>query len=87
LDDSGIATAFQDVDGEVLDLINTSDIQSLAEHLANGSAAALLVWENTWATAFAEAVRASNGRVVTNMRISHAAIETAMQAMMISSVN
>lgn len=81
LEDSGIAEAFTNVDGDVFDLINASDVESLAEDLPNGSAAGLIVWENTWATKFAEAVRASKGRVVTNLRIPHSIVEAAMRAM------
>ncbi|MFC1463349.1 MAG: DUF6325 family protein [Candidatus Brachytrichaceae bacterium NZ_4S206] len=81
LEDSGIADSFKDVDGEVLDLVNANDVKILAAGLANGSAAALVVWENTWATKFAEAVRASKGRIVENLRIPHSAVEAAIQAL------
>lgn len=81
LEDSGIADSFRDVDGDVLDLVNTNDVEILSTGLANGSAAALVVWENTWATKFAEAVRASKGRIVENLRIPHSAVEAAMQAL------
>lgn len=81
LEDSGIADSFANVDGDVFDLINASDVDMLADELPNGSAAGLIVWENTWATKFAEAVRASKGRIVTNMRIPHSAVEAALQAM------
>jgi uncharacterized membrane protein len=80
LDDSGIAPAFEAVDGAVLDLLNAADVEVAAQGLANNSAAALIVWEDTWATKFAAAVRASKGRVVTNLRIPHAAVEAALQA-------
>lgn len=81
LEDSGIADSFKDVDGDVLDLVNASDVELLAEDLPNGSAAGLIVWENTWAAKFAEAVRASKGSVVTNVRIPHSVVEAAMQAL------
>lgn len=81
LEDSGIADAFKNVDGDVYDLINADDVETLANELPNSSAAALIVWENTWATKFAEAVRASKGRVVTNLRVPHSMVEAAMQAM------
>lgn len=80
LEDSGIASSFKDVDGDIFNLISADDVDILAKDLANNSAAALIVWENTWATRFAEAVRASNGRTVTHIRIPHAAVEAAMQA-------
>lgn len=80
LDDSGIAPAFEDVDGVVLDLLNAADVETVAQELASNSAAALIVWEDSWAMRFAAAVRASRGRVVTNLRIPHAAVEAALQA-------
>jgi uncharacterized membrane protein len=81
LEDSGVAEAFKNVDGDVYDLINASDVETLAQELPNGSAAALVVWENTWASKFAEAVRASKGRVVTNLRVPNSVVEAALQAM------
>ncbi len=86
LEDSGIADSFKDVDGDVFDLVNADDVEILAADLDNGSAAALIVWENTWATKFAEAVRASKGRVAANLRIPHSAVEAAMQAVQASKV-
>ncbi len=79
LEDSGIADAFETVDGDVLDLVNTKDVEVLAEDLPNGSAAGIIVWENTWAKKFAEAVRASKGQVVTNLRIPHSVVEEAVK--------
>ena len=37
--------------------------------LKPGSAAAVLVWESTWAVPFGAAVRRSGGQLVTNGRI------------------
>lgn len=86
LEDSGIAPAFKDIDGDVFDLINAKDVETLAQDLNNNTAAALIVWENTWASKFAEAVRASKGRVAANMRIPHSAVEAAMTAIQDSKV-
>lgn len=86
LEDSGIADSFKDVDGDVFDLVNADDVEILAADLDNGSAAALIVWENTWAKKFAEAVRASKGRVAANLRIPHSAVEAAMRAVQASKV-
>ena len=48
--------------------------------LEPGSAAAVLVWENTWAGPFAAAVRRSGGQLVVSGRIPTQAILAAIDA-------
>jgi len=48
--------------------------------LKPGSAAAVLVWENTWAVPFGAAVRRSGGQLVTSSRIPTQAILAAIEA-------
>lgn len=74
------AAPFDDVDGEIDDLLSAEDIQIAAQELPNNSSAGLLVWENVWATRFADAVRAANGQVLANERIPHAIVEEVLQA-------
>ena len=59
-------------------LLNDEDIQLAAESLPNNCSAALLVWENTWATRFADAVRRADGEVIENARIPHDIVEAAI---------
>jgi uncharacterized membrane protein len=61
-------------------LLNEEDIQLAAEALENNSSAGLLVFENVWATKFAEAVRNADGRLVANERIPHEVVQAAMAA-------
>lgn len=75
------AAPFDDLDGEIDDLLNAEDIELAAQELPPNSSAGLLVWENVWAARFAEAVRAANGVVIANERIPHALVEAALQAM------
>jgi hypothetical protein len=64
--------------GEIGGLVNQEDIEYAAESLEPNSSAALLVWEDTWATEFAEAVRKANGEVLEGARIPAELIEAAM---------
>lgn len=71
---------FDELDGEIDDLLNMEDIELAAAELPNNSSAGLLVWENAWAARFAAAVRDANGQVLANERIPHAYVEAAMSA-------
>jgi len=74
------ALRYESLDAEIDDLVNSEDIAIEAAKLSPDSIAAVLVWEDTWATQFAQAMRAAGGRVVDNDRIPHAVVEAAMRA-------
>jgi len=61
-------------------LLNEEDIQLAADALENNSSAGLLVFENVWATRFAEAVRNADGVLVANERIPYDIVQAAMAA-------
>jgi hypothetical protein len=61
-------------------LLAESDIEEIGGFLEPGSAAAVLVWENTWAGPFGAAVRRSGGQLVASDRIPTQAILAAMEA-------
>jgi hypothetical protein len=63
------AAAFDELDGEVDELLTDDDILELCSFMEAGDAAALLVWENTWATRAAAAIRAADGELVSYERI------------------
>ncbi len=65
------AAAFMGLDYEVGGLFNEEDLVLIGDHLPNNTTAASLVWENVWATRFAQAVRNANGLVIENDRIPH----------------
>jgi hypothetical protein len=75
------ADAFNELEGEFGGLIGPADIEFVASKLAPGNSAALLLWEDVWATPFAEAVRNSGGVLLEGARIPHELIEPALSAL------
>lgn len=65
---------------EITELLNEEDAHELAASLENGSSAGIMLFENTWATRFAQAVRASSGEVVLSQRIPNNVIEEVIAA-------
>ena len=65
--------------GDVGDLISAADLERAAEALEPNNSAAVLVWENTWAAKFAQAVRNADGIVLENMRIPHDVVQAAIE--------
>jgi uncharacterized membrane protein len=63
--------AFAGIEGEVGGIIGEDDIKHVAEALEPGSSAALLIWEDVWATEFALAVRDSGGVLLEGARIPY----------------
>jgi hypothetical protein len=61
-------------------LLAEEDIEEIGASLEPGSAAAVLVWENTWAAPFGSAVRRSGGELVTTGRIAIQALVAAVEA-------
>jgi len=59
-------------------LLNEDDIAIAAEALDLNSSAGLLVFENVWATRFAEAVRNADGQLIANERIPHDVVQAAL---------
>ncbi len=59
-------------------LIGDEDLAEAAEALEPGTAAALLVYENSWAAPFASAVRRSGGQLVASGRIPVQALLAAL---------
>ncbi len=70
----------RDLERDLAVLLATTDVEQIAESLEPGSAAAILVWENTWAAPFGSAVRRSGGQLVTSGRIPTQALLAAVEA-------
>ena len=70
--------AFAGLDAEVGGILTDDDIAHAALSLEPNASAALLIWEDTWAAPFAEAVRDANGVILEGARIPHEVIQTAM---------
>ncbi|MGH2615317.1 MAG: DUF6325 family protein [Thermomicrobiales bacterium] len=63
---------------DITPMLNEDDAYQLANLLENNSSAGLVLFENVWATRFANAVRNARGEVVLNERIPRAVIEELM---------
>ena len=61
-------------------LLAEEDVAEIAASLEPGSAAAVLVWENTWAAPFGSAVRRSGGQLLASGRIPSQALIAAVEA-------
>jgi Family of unknown function (DUF6325) len=61
-------------------LLAEEDIDEIGASLEPGSAAAVLVFENTWAAPFGSAVRRSGGELLANGRIPTQALIAAVEA-------
>jgi uncharacterized protein DUF6325 len=68
---------FAAIDGEVGGLVTTEDIEHAASLLEPNSSAALLIWEDTWATPFVEALRNADAVLLEGARIPQDLIEAA----------
>jgi hypothetical protein len=69
---------FAALDGEAGGLLTPQDIAYAGAGLQSNSSAALLVWEDTWATELAVAIRNANGVIVEGSRIPHDLVEQAL---------
>lgn len=78
----------EDIDHSILDpiiadisgLIAESDVQAIAQSLDNNSFAALMLFENIWATTFRDAVLNADGQLLFSERIPSSVIEEVMAA-------
>ena len=53
----------------------------MADGLEPNSSALVVVWENTWASRLASAIRGSGGEVVSYVRIPREVVTTAIEAL------
>ena len=67
-------------EGAASGLLSDEDVDEAGAALEPGTAAALLVFENTWAAPFASAVRRSGGQLVASGRIPVQAVLAALDA-------
>ena len=76
--DADELAAFDALDGDVLGLFGEQDVPVVGEELPPGSTALVVLWENRWAAAFAEAVREAGGALLTHDRIPHDLVTAAL---------
>ncbi len=79
--DTAMEAAFSSAIGQRFELLSDNDLEEIAEDLEPDSSAAVIVWENTWASRLSAAVRGSNGRVIAMNRIPHEIVERAVAAL------
>lgn len=68
------------VEGDLAEILADEDLQNVADSMAPGTVAGVLVWENTWAVPFAAAASESGGQLVATGRIPVPAILRTLQA-------
>ncbi|HEY7282227.1 MAG TPA: DUF6325 family protein [Actinomycetota bacterium] len=76
--DDDEARAFDGVGSGGADLISEQDLHDIGEELEPNTSAAMLVWENVWATKFADAVREADGELLDHDRIPHEVLQAAI---------
>jgi hypothetical protein len=62
------------------EFLSDEDLEIIGNSLEPNSTAGVMLFENTWATRFADAVRNANGQVVVNERIPRQVIEELVAA-------
>lgn len=67
--------AFAPAMSELSDSLTEDDARVLTRSLPNSSSAAIMLFENTWAKKFVDAVSRANGEVVLNERIPRATVD------------
>ncbi|MFZ4677579.1 MAG: DUF6325 family protein [Nodosilinea sp.] len=75
IEDDDIYDAFDPLVPEVNGFLSESDAITLAQSLENNSSAALMLFENTWATRFRDVIVNAHGQVILNERIPRQVIE------------
>jgi hypothetical protein len=77
--DPEVRAGFEKAGVEVSGLFNEDDLMAAGEELEPNSAAALLVWEDLWATRLTEAIRDADGVLLDLGRIPHEIVVAARE--------
>ena len=80
LEDLGDLGALRLLEGRLAEVLAYEDVEHLANAMEPGTVAGVLVWENTWAGPFAEAVRDAGGQLIASGRIPSQALIAAIEA-------
>jgi hypothetical protein len=70
--------AYDELDGEIGELLTEEDIENAADALDNESSALMILFENTWASRLTTAIRNADGEVVAFERIPRDNLEEAL---------
>jgi uncharacterized membrane protein len=79
--DSELAGQFLGLTQDQMDLLSDEDLERVGEEMEPGNSALVIVWENSWASRLAVALRGSHGRVVSLDRIPHEIVAQAIKAL------
>jgi hypothetical protein len=77
--DESAVGELREMEADLSLLLATEDVERVGADLEPGSAAAVLVWENTWAAPLAAAIRHSGGELIGTGRIPIQAIIAAVE--------
>jgi len=77
--DSEVFKAFDALSAQTLGLLNEEDLAAAAEELDPNSSAALLVWEDVWATKLRDAIRGAGGELLDLERIPGEVVDAAVE--------
>jgi Family of unknown function (DUF6325) len=77
--DSDVFKAFDALSPETMGLLNEEDLAAAGEELDPNSSAALLVWEDTWATTLRDAIVNAGGEVLDLERVPYQVVNAAME--------
>ncbi|MFN7151236.1 MAG: DUF6325 family protein [Microthrixaceae bacterium] len=80
IEDLGDLGPLAALEGELAEFLALEDVEHLAAAMEPGSAAGVIVWENSWAAPFAVAARESGGQLIASGRIPTQAILAAVEA-------
>jgi hypothetical protein len=78
--DSDVGAAFQTLQAAIGDLVNAEDLERVGEGLEPNMSAALLVWEDVWATKLANAISDAGGVLIDIQRVPREIVTAALEA-------
>ncbi len=76
--DEDSVDGFERLAVDQVDLLSDEDLEELAAGLDPGSSALVVVWENTWTSRLAQAIRDSHGRLLLHERIPRETVVAAI---------
>ena len=77
--DSEVFQAFDALTPETLGLLNEEDLAAAGEELEPNSSAALLVWEDVWATKLRDAILNAGGELLDLERLPYEVVQAAVE--------
>ena len=77
--DSEVFKAFDALSPETMGLLNQEDLAAAGEELEPNSSAAMLVWEDVWATKLRDAILNAGGELLDLERVPHEVVNAAIE--------